>query len=329
MSGKTRSGSAKAGTDRDFLLGVLFILISSLGFALNQSFSNALGSRVGVFEKMFIHNMVGVVIFGAILLKKHISFVGREPKLLFYRAFWGFLSTLFVVIATTFSSRPLFELSVLTSTSAIFTMITAALWLKEKVGRVQYFVVLVCFLGVLITVRPSPALLTDPFCLFAILGAAFGGAAYCVVRKLRDAAHPYTVVFAYCALSAVCALPLYIGKEVILEGAGLCSARDFLYMIGMGLGVSVGQLFLNLAYRKAEASRLSPYSYVQNVYTLLISLFVFGQSISVYSYIGAALIIGANYLNLQAGRRASRKDAIQDGVQGHPGQKEPAHGAVR
>ena len=45
--------------------------------------------------------------------------------------------------------------------------------------------------------------------------------------------------------------------------------------------------------------------------------------------IGAALIIGANYLNLQAGRRASRKDAIQDGVQGHPGQKEPAHGAVR
>ena len=124
-------------------------------------------------------------------------------------------------------------------------------------------------------------------------------------------------------------VPLYIGKEVILEGAGLCSVRDFLYMIGMGLGVSVGQLFLNLAYRKAEASRLSPYSYVQNVYTLLISLFVFGQSISVYSYIGAALIIGANYLNLQAGRRASRKDAIQDGVQGHPGQKEPAHGAVR
>lgn len=319
------SGSAKERTDRDFLLGVLFILISSLGFALNQSFSNALGARAGVFEKMFIHNMVGVIIFGAILLKQHLSFVGKDPKLLFYRAFWGFLSTLFVVIATTFSSRPLFELSVLTSTSAIFTMITAALWLKEKVGRIQYFVVLVCFLGVLITVRPSPALLTDPFCLFAILGAVFGGAAYCVVRKLRDAASPYTVVFSYCALSAACALPLYIGKELILEGKGLCSLHDLLYMIGMGLGVSVGQLFLNLAYRRAEASRLSPYSYVQNVYTLLISLFVFKQIIPIYSYIGAALIIGANYLNLEVGRRASKKDVMEIG---RKEQKKPVHHAV-
>ena len=131
----------------------------------------------------------------------------------------------------------------------------------------------------------SPALLTDPFCLFAILGAAFGGAAYCVVRKLKDAAHPYTVVFAYCALSAACALPVYLIKEVMMDGAGLCSLQDFLCMVGMGLGVSVGQLFLNLAYRKAEASRLSPYSYVQNVYTLIISLVVFHQAISAYAYI--------------------------------------------
>ena len=282
VSGKTQSGSVERKLDKDFLLGVIFILISSLGFALNQSFSNALGDRVGVFEKMFVHNMVGVVIFGIILLKKR----------------------------TTFSQRPLFELSVLTSTSAIFTMITAALWLKEKVGKMQYLVVLVCFLGVVITVRPSPALLTDPFCLFAILGAAFGGAAYCVVRKLKDAAHPYTVVFAYCALSAACALPVYLIKEVMMDGAGLCSLQDFLCMVGMGLGVSVGQLFLNLAYRKAEASRLSPYSYVQNVYTLIISLVVFHQAISAYAYIGAALIIGANYMNLRLGRRETRKDGI-------------------
>ena len=107
MSGKTQSGSVERKLDKDFLLGVIFILISSLGFALNQSFSNALGDRVGVFEKMFVHNMVGVVIFGIILLKKRISFVGKEPKLLFYRAFFGFRSTLFVVVATTFSQRPL------------------------------------------------------------------------------------------------------------------------------------------------------------------------------------------------------------------------------
>ena len=50
VSGKTQSGSVERKLDKDFLLGVIFILISSLGFALNQSFSNALGDRVGVFE---------------------------------------------------------------------------------------------------------------------------------------------------------------------------------------------------------------------------------------------------------------------------------------
>ena len=323
MNGKPRSGYAAGSPDRDFLVGVLCILISSLGFALNQSFSNALGDQAGVFEKMFIHNMVGVVIFGVILLRRKISFVGREPGLLLWRAFLGFLSTLFVVVATTFSSRPLFELGVLTSTSAIFTMVTAAVWLRERVSRAQYLVVLVCFLGVLVTVRPSPALLTDPFCLFALAGAAFGGAAYCVVRRLRDAAHPYTVVFAYCALSAAFALPCYLIGEAGRGGAP--TPRDLLYMVGMGLGVCVGQLFLNLAYRRAEASRLSPYSYVQNVYTLIISLTVLHQSIPVYSYIGAALIVGANYLNLRLGRKENGKDGMIHGGSN----KEAAGGALR
>ncbi|MEA5011803.1 MAG: DMT family transporter [Angelakisella sp.] len=305
MNVKTLSGSVASNNRSSFALGVVFILISSLGFALNQSFSTALGESAGVFEKMFTHNMVGVVVFGFVLWKDKISVLGSNKQLMFSRALFGFLSTLFVVVATTFSSRPLFELSVLTSTSAIFTVLTAAVWLKEKVGKSQVLVVLICFLGVLITVRPSPELLTDPFCLFALLGAAFGGAAYCVVRKLKNFAHPYAVVFCYCAFSALCALPFYIVE--LARGAQMPGFTNLLYLVGMGIGVSVGQLFLNLAYRQAEASRLSPYSYVQNVYTLLISLLIFHQTIPVYSYIGAALIIGANYLNLRLGQAAERK----------------------
>ena len=49
---------------------------------------------------------------------------------------------------------------------------------------------------------------------------------------------------------------------------------------------------------------------MQNVYTLIISLVVFHQAISAYAYIGAALIIGANYMNLRLGRRETRKDGI-------------------
>ncbi len=278
-----------------FIKGVIFILLSALGFAITQAMSNLLAEEVGIFEKMLYHNMLPTIIFAILLIKNKVHPIGKNPALMFARCFFGFVSTLFVVLATSFSSRPLFEISVLTSTSAIFTMIVAAIWLKEKVSRYQVMVIIICFIGVIVIVRPSPALLSDPFCLFALLAAVFAGAAYCVVRKLKNYAHPYAVVFCYAALSTIASVPLFI-KEVI-DGAGIPSATQLFYLMIMGLGISMGQYYLNLAYRQCEASKLSPYSYIQNIYALIISLFIFGQSISAYSYIGAALIIGANYIN--------------------------------
>ncbi len=278
-----------------FIKGVIFILLSALGFAITQAMSNLLAEEVGIYEKMLYHNMVPTIIFAILLIKNKVHPIGKSPGLMFARCFFGFVSTLFIVIATSFSSRPLFEISVLMSTSAIFTMIVAALWLKERVSKYQIAVIIICFIGVIVIVRPSPALLSDPFCLFALLAAIFAGAAYCVVRKLKNYAHPYAVVFCYAALSAIASIPLFI-KELI-DGAGIPTTSQLFYLMIMGLGISMGQYYLNLAYRQCEASKLSPYSYAQNIYALLISLFIFGQSISPYSYIGAALIIGANYIN--------------------------------
>ncbi len=293
---KVKSGSAaEENESKSFVKGVIFILLSSLGFSINQALSNLLSDSVGVYEKMVYHNMVPVIIFGILLIVNRVHPIGKSPWLMFARCSFGFLSTLMIVIATSFSSRPLFELTVLTSTSAIFTMLVAAIWLREKVVKHQIFVIIICFIGVLVTVRPSPELITDPFCLFALIGAIFAGSAYCVVRKLKNYAHPYAVVFCYAALSVIFAIPFFI-KELI-AGAGVPTFTQLIYMVGMGLGVSVGQYCLNLAYRQCEASKLSPYSYSQNIFSLLISLFIFNQSISIYSYIGALLIVGANYIN--------------------------------
>ena len=177
----------------------------------------------------------------------------------------------------------------------------AALWLKEKIRPYQVAVIAICFGGVVVTVRPSPELLTDPWCLFAVLGAAFGGGAYCVVRKLRDYANPTQVVFCYGLVSCVCSLPFFI-KEVAVDGNPLASGMDLVILLGMGVAAYAGQLFLNLAYQRAEASQLSPYSYVQNVYSLLITLLIFQQSVPVWSYVGAVMIVGSSYYNMLRSR---------------------------
>ena len=84
MSVKTRSGFAteKRSNTQQITLGIVFILLSALGFALNQACSQSLGSRVSVFQKMFLHNLVGVVIFGVLLLRHREAPFGKSPKLM-------------------------------------------------------------------------------------------------------------------------------------------------------------------------------------------------------------------------------------------------------
>ncbi len=289
----------------NFIKGAICILLAALGFSLNQAISNYLGSTVGVFEKLVFLNLVPMAIFGFLIWKEHIPMLGGKPSLMISRCLFGLFSSVLTITASTFSSRPLFELTVLSSTSAIFSMISAALWLKEKVTKAQIIIIIVCFVGVVVTVRPSPQLFTDPFWLFALGGAAFAGVAYTIVRSLKNYAHPYAVVFCFGAVSFLGSVPMYIYE--LYQGAGMPTFSQFIYMMLMGVTIAFGQYFLNLGYRLADASKVSPFLYVQNVYSLIISLFIFGQTVTIFSYIGAALIIGGNYANLIV----SRKKAAQ------------------
>lgn len=283
---------------RNLFLGIACIVISSLGFALNQAISNAIGARVGVFQKMTIHNLVGMVVFFFILLKTKEGFVGKSKSLIFLRALFGCLSTIFVVVATTYSKRSAFEIGVLTSTAAIFTMLFAGLILREKIRLPQYLAIVICFLGVVIIVNPNASFLIDPFAIFALFGALAAGLAYCIVRKLKGLASPNTLVFFYSTFCVVVSLPLFLIKEIYLEQGSFCSLQDFFWLLGMGVCATMGQLFLGWAYKFAEASKISPFSYSQNIFSLLISLIILKQSIAWYAYLGATLIIMANLFNV-------------------------------
>lgn len=283
---------------RNLALGIIFIILSSLGFACNQAISNAIGQRVGVFQKMTIHNLVGMVVFFFILLKTKEGFIGKSKGLIFLRALFGCLSTIFVVIATTYSKRSAFDIGVLTSTSAIFTMLFAGLFLHEKIRIPQYIAILVCFVGVVIIVNPNADFLLDPFAIFALLGALAAGLAYTIVRKLNGKATPNTLVFFYSTFCVVVSLPIFLIEEIYLEHGSFCSINDFFLLLGMGVCATLGQLFLGFAYKFAEASKVSPFSYSQNIFSLLISLVILNQTISWNSYVGAALIIIANLFNV-------------------------------
>lgn len=290
-----------------YLRAVIYILLASLFFAANSSISAAIGPRVGVFQKMVISGLVGTTIFGYILIKTKDSFLGSNPKLLLVRVLLGFTSTVFVVMATTFTQRPLFELNIVTSTNAIFTVIVAILFLKEKVTLKQVVVILVCFVGVYVTIRPGTGLVEDPYILLALGAAVLSGSAYVCVRALKRYASANTVVFGFSAFTMLMALPIFIGYELIYLKHPIADLKYIGLLLIMGLSSVAGQYFLNKGYRMADASKLSIFAYSQMIFTLLFSVFFQQKQIAMWSYIGAVLIVASGIATAFMNNKAVKK----------------------
>jgi drug/metabolite transporter (DMT)-like permease len=71
------------------------------------------------------------------------------------------------------------------------------------------------------------------------------------------------------------------------------SWRDLALAVGVGFASTAGQWMVVLAFRHADASVLAPFSYVQLVWVTVIGLAVFAEVPDLWTFVGAAFIIGS------------------------------------
>ena len=115
--------------------GVCFLLLTSFLFSTQQALGKVL-YYLSSFERTFYFSLVAAVIMAALCKKEKVPLIGAQRSLLCFRSLFGFISTVLVFAAAT-DSYPIANLSLLSSTSTIFALITAVVWLKEKMCRGQ------------------------------------------------------------------------------------------------------------------------------------------------------------------------------------------------
>ena len=101
---------------------------------------------------MCIRDRVAAVIMAMLCKKEKVPLMGAQPKLLFFRSLFGFLSTILVFAAAT-DAYPIANLSLLSSTSTIFALIAAVVWLKERMSRGQVLAIFIAFGGIEMCIR--------------------------------------------------------------------------------------------------------------------------------------------------------------------------------
>lgn len=285
--------------------GVLWMLISSLFYALIYVVVRALSETFDVNQIVFFRAVLGSAFMLPWLFTVGISAL-RTSKLGLYlwRMFFSYIGA--VAWMYGIAGMPLADANALMFTMPLFTLVLAAIMLSERPGVHRWSATVVGFAGALIILRPgvidiSLAAIATLFAAAAFSAALIGS------KKLTATENPNAMVFYLYTLMTPCAA---IGAYFHWTPPGL---DDVPLLFALGLCTVGAQQCQTRAFRAAPASLVVIVNYVQLPLIALLGWMIFDQSTNLFTWMGAAVIcLSTYYVSYREGRRAAEKNNKND-----------------
>ena len=176
----------------------------------------------------------------------------------------------------------------------ILTLLSAV-FLGEVIRIRRIIAIVIGFIGALIIIRPTffdvglPALYP--------LGTALCFALYLMVtRKISNQVHPLQMQWMV-GISATMFLSVLLGlgkaTHMPVFQASIPEGIEIIWVICLGLVATIGHLTLVHALKKAPASVLAPFQYVEIIGATVFGYLVFGDGLDQPTIIGVSIIIGS------------------------------------
>ena len=208
---------------------------------------------------------------------------------------WGGVTLMFAAV----SFIPLSDATAISFLNPVFGMLLAIPLLGEKVGPWRWFAAIMALLGALILLRPGP----DSFQvagLLALGAAIIMGMELIFIKKLANREPSFQILLVNNAIglciASVAVLPVWVMPTMAQWGA--------LATLG-GLMAAAQACFVN-AMARADASFITPFSYVTLIFASLYDLLIFDVWPDVISITGAIIILGGASLLAWRERRAHK-----------------------
>jgi drug/metabolite transporter (DMT)-like permease len=275
------------------LLGILFSVLSTIGFSLMGAMVRYIGDRVPVGEMVFARNFVVLVPLVVVLAIR-----GDLMSTIRTRNFRGHATRSVANIVSIFCNYagvvriPLAEATAITFAVPLFTVVLAAIFLRETVRLWRWGAVVVGFIGVLIMLSPrfDGAERDAQAALGAILvliSAFLISVVMTQVRHLSKTESTPRLVLYYSLFATLASL------VTLYWGWALPSRGDLLALIGIGVFGGLGQTFITESLRYAPASVVAPFGYASMLWSTMIGYFWLGELPAAIVFAGAAIVIAS------------------------------------
>ncbi len=228
------------------------------------------------------------ILFSLALLRPWLhpaDYVSRRPIVQGLRAVFLLGSTILNFIALQY--LPLTQTVSITFAAPLIVTALAGPILGEWAGPRRWAAIVVGFAGVIVVVHPEPGAF-QPAALYSV-AAAFCYAGYALTTRQLSATESAAGMLVYGSLLAAVALtPTLPTVWVLPSDWHVISA-----LVLTGVAGAVGHWFLILANRRAPATVLAPFSYIQLLSMAIAGYVVFGSVPDLSTLAGALVIIAS------------------------------------
>jgi drug/metabolite transporter (DMT)-like permease len=195
---------------------------------------------------------------------------------------------------------PLAEATAINYSTPVLVVVLAVVFLRERMTRARIALVLAGIAGMLLIVRPGSAVFQGA-ALLAFGAAAFYGVFQILTRELASEDPRVTLFYPALigTLMMTAVLPWY-GGELRMPWP------DVALVVAAGLLGTLGHFLFILAFQRAPASGLTPFTYVQLVWATLVGWVAFGTFPDAWTLAGMAVIAGSGLLIALHERRRAR-----------------------
>lgn len=263
--------------------GILWLVMGSLAFSINDLFVKSLGQTMSPFQLAFFRYAIGFLIMAPVFLRMGAGGLRTSrPGIHAGRLVLACIAQVGVYASVV--HLPLADATALAFSRILFTTIVAVIVLREVVSGGRWTATFAGFVGVVIMVRPGGEV--DPVAFVAIGAACTFAVANVLIRLMSTTEPPNRILFYYQAGG----IAVFLVPTILLWQ----SPPDFvswLMAIAIGILTAIGMIGFIRGFAVGEASVIGPTEYVRLIFAATFGLLIFGEVPDIWTIVGALIIV--------------------------------------
>lgn len=288
------------------------IVAAALLFSLMDAGTKHLGALLSVVVMLWSRYTIQTVIMAGAVWRGRGArgFVTLHPRFQLLR---GVILVVLSVL-TFFSLRhmPLAEFTAIVMLSPVLLTAISSRMTRQPLGLLRWALLLGGFAGTLIVIRPGGALF-NAAAILPLLATLVATAYSLLSSHLAVLEHPHTTQFYTGAIGMSLLVPMLALQTQSLPAVlASLDAAQLLLLLAIGLLGTAGHLLLVMAFRRAPAATLMPFTYTQIVFAAALGYALFGHVPDGWAWFGMLLIAACScacaWLDMRARRTAVNKE---------------------